>query len=427
MSHIAPFRGIRYTPEAGPLDHLVAPPYDVITTEERAELVSRNRGNIVAVDLPVGDGDEKYAAAGALWREWMGSGVLRPDKAPAIYLIREEFIDPHGREGARTGFVCEMELESFGVGKVRPHERTYAGPKVDRLKLMRATAANTSQVFALYRDPERTLDAAWERVMAEPPTESVTAPDGRRDLWVVTEEDVIRLAKRTLALSALTIADGHHRYETALTFRDECRERGINPGADRLMVYLSSIDDPSLTILAAHRAVRLVHNPDMAAIRETLEEYFELEPVASDHPEAWLASRLRSGTGEPYQFGFFAREWGWLLATLRSWDNVAGCIGPERSEAWRRLDLAVLHDAVLDNMVGLTQDMIEAERAVSYFVEPALGRDKVVAGDAALFCMVRPTAAWQIAEVADAGDTMPQKSTYFYPKLLTGLVMRSLD
>jgi uncharacterized protein (DUF1015 family) len=429
MAHIVPFHGLRFCTDAKccGLDLLVAPPYDVISPDQRASLVDGCRNNVVSVDLPAGDDSGKYANAGRTWSQWLTDGTLVPDVEAALYLVHEEFVTPTGQRGSRTGFICELELEDFGVGKIRPHERTYAGPKADRLELMRATNANISQVFALYRDPERELDEVWKRVMESAPDETVTAPDGERSMWVVTNAEMIELARKTLAVSSLTIADGHHRYETALTFRDECRAKGILPASDGLMVYLSNMDDPGLVILPTHRAVKLPEGSDPTAIRGRLEGIMTLKPVTVDHPEIWLASAIGEETDEPYRFGIFSRECGWMLATLNSWDSIAHWIDPTRSEAWRRLDVAVLHEAILREIFGLTQETVERTRPISYVVNPVQGHDKVVAGDADVLLQMRPTAASQIGAVADTGDTMPQKSTYFYPKLLTGLVMRGMD
>ena len=427
MADIAPFRGVRYAVECvGRLDDVVAPPYDVITPEQRTALVARSRLNIVELDLPAGRDDRKYAHAGDLWRQWRAEKVLRADAVPALYLVEERFTTPLGRPCLRKGFVAALTLDEPGKGTVRPHEKTFAGPKEDRLKLMRATRANLSQVFALYRDREHRLERAWAEVTQATPDVRVSAPDGTRRMWMVTEPDLIERARTVLSSSPLVIADGHHRYETAITYRNECRERGGPAGADSTMVYLSSMDDLDLTVLPTHRMVRLGSALDMAGIRRRLEQHFELEPVLSERPEHWLADALSEGSGEPYQFGLFSREWGWLFATLRSWEDVAGWIDPTRSDAWRRLDVAVLHEVVLRTIVEVP-DTIDGRNPVAYTPDPGTGHAAVRRGAADLFLMLRPATAAQIAAVAEAGDRMPQKSTYFFPKLLTGLVMRSLE
>lgn len=427
MAEIAPFPGIRYAVErVGRLQDVVAPPYDVISPEQRAALVMRSHLNVVELDLPEGHDDHKYERAGRLWREWRAQNILLTDRLPALYLLQETFVTPDGRPALRRGFIAALTLEELGAGGVRPHERTFAGPKEDRLKLMRATNANLSQVFALYRDPHHRLDEAWVSARRAPADVEVGAQDGRRALWVVTDPDVISLARDVVSASALVIADGHHRYETAITYRNECRERGESGGMESVMAYLASMDDPDLTILPTHRIVRLQSGSDVGAMRKRVEEHFDLEPVRGDRPDRRLIELFSEGTDRPCRFGLFTREWGWLLATLRSWEAVSGWIDPSKCLAWRRLDVAVLHEVLLGRLFG-APEAGAGTISITCTADPAKGLNAVLGGDADLFCLLRSPTAAQVAEVAQAGDTMPQKSTYFYPKLLTGLVMRSLE
>ncbi len=293
---------------------------------------------------------------------------------------------------------------------------------------MRTTRANLSQVFALYRDPERILDAAFDRATNREPDMVAHASDGERRVWAITDSRTIAVAQEVLAASALTIADGHHRYETALTFRNEARETGGPAGAESLMVYLANMDDPNLAILPYHRVVKLSPDLDVAGWRQHIEDAFVVETAATDRPIQWLNDRLGSGSGEPYRFGLFTRQWGWELATLRSWDAVASFIDPTHSDAWRRLDVAVLHEVLLGELARRAMvDDGEPISEATYTVDPTRAEKLVREGTRDVFCMLRATAPEQIGEVVQAGDTMPQKSTYFYPKLLTGLVMRTLD
>jgi len=428
---IRPFRGIRYSADRiGSLEDVVAPPYDVISIEQRASLLASSPWNIVAVDLPRsekdGEGGEEYRTAGNLWREWLESGILQRDDAPAIYLLEECFSASTGRPGVRHGFIAELKLEELGADTVAPHERTFSGPKADRLELMRSTHANISQIFALYRDPEARLETEFARVMECEPDEVVHAGDAERRIWVVTDANVIDVAKRTLAASSLTIADGHHRYETALTYRNECREQNALAGAESVMVYLSSMDG-DLTILPTHRLVRFSPALSMDALRKGLSRHFELTPVTADDPADWLSYRLGDGTGEPYAFGMCSPDWGWTLATLRSWNSVSEWINPGHSDAWRRLDVAVLHDVILGELARQAGGGDDPVDRIRYVVSAEQGCKALREGNADLLFMLRPTSAKQIADVVQSGDTMPQKSTYFYPKLLTGLVMRDLE
>lgn len=434
MARIAPFQGIRYDiNRVGSLDNVVAPPYDVISPEYRSELIKKSEWNIVGVDLPenersTDDDTVRYRRAGEMWQSWLQQGVLSADFVPALYVVEERFTTPLGESGVRRGFVAALELEELGADTVAPHEKTFAAPKLDRLNLMRATHANLSQVFALYRDPERRLDAAFDVATNRKPDMVTHASDGERRVWAVTDAQTIAVAQEVLAASALTIADGHHRYETALTYRNEVRESGGPADADSLMVYVTNMDDPDLTILPYHRVVKLSPNLDINGWRQHIEDAFAVESATTDHPIQWLSDQINSGTGEPYRFGLFTRQWGWELATLRSWDAVEGFIDPTHSDAWRRLDVAVLHEVLLDELarratVGDSDPVSDA----TYTVDPMRAEALVRDGTRDVFCMLRATAPEQIGAVVRAGDTMPQKSTYFFPKLLTGLVMRTLN
>lgn len=434
MARIAPFQGIRYDVDrVGSLDNVVAPPYDVISPEYRSELLQKSEWNIVGVDLPVKEqpteeDSERYRRAGNTWRSWLKQEILTADLVPALYVVVERFTTPLGEPGIRRGFIAALELEELGADTVAPHEKTFAGPKLDRLNLMRATHANLSQVFALYRDPERRLDAAFDAATDREPDMVAQASDGERRVWVITDSKTIEVAQDVLAASALTIADGHHRYETALTFRNEAREGGGPVDAESLMVYVANMDDPSLTILPYHRVVKLSPALDIAGWRQHIEDTFSIESATTNHPIQWLHDRLGSGTGEPYRFGLFTRQWGWELATLRSWDAVADLIDPSHSDAWRRLDVAVLHEVLLGELARrATIDGGDPISDATYTVDPIRAEKLVREGTRDVFCMLRATAPEQIGAVVQAGDTMPQKSTYFYPKLLTGLVMRTLD
>jgi uncharacterized protein (DUF1015 family) len=287
---------------------------------------------------------------------------------------------------------------------------------------MRATQANTSQVFMLYRDPDGDLRSTFDRMRHREPVLDFAVDCGARRMWRATDTKIHGLVAQTVARYPVTIADGHHRYETAIAFRDECRRRGACPAAESLMVYLSCSDDPNLTILPTHRIIKFsgAFSPDV--FHSQVGKYFDLVPVHGAHPEVAISEAIGDGVGAPYRFGFLVREKGWHLATLRSWNRVAEWIDPIRCDAWRGLDVALLHEVVLKRLAGLS----DAEGSVKYTIDPRAGIEAVASGTADLFCYIRPTAASQVADVASAGDVMPHKSTYFYPKLLTGLVMRSL-
>jgi uncharacterized protein (DUF1015 family) len=396
-------------------------------------LVAKSSWNIARVDLPAVESateteQVRYDRAGVEWTTWQTEGIVQKESREAIYHIEERFTTPSRQSGVRRGFIAELALENLGADTVAPHERTFDGPKRDRLLLMRATKANLSQIYALYRDPGSKLRAAFSKVRQRAADMTVAAADGSRRVWVITDPAVIQIAQEVLSCSALTIADGHHRYETALTYRDETRSDSGPAGTDSVMVYLSSMDDPDLTILPYHRVVKLSQHLDMNLFRQHMNDDFELTAAPADKPKQWLREQLELGTPDVFRCGIFTREWGWELAMLRSWNSVSNYIDTSRSEAWRRLDVAVLHEVLLGELVRrATTGGDDPISDTKYSVDLPQAENLVRNGDSDLVVYVRATTADQIASVVQTGDTMPQKSTYFYPKLLTGLVMRSFD
>ncbi|HPU83759.1 MAG TPA: DUF1015 domain-containing protein [Candidatus Latescibacteria bacterium] len=422
MAIINPIRGIRYNSEkVGALETVVAPPYDVITPEGRAHLLSKNLFNVVRIDLPIGDGDAKYRYAGSLWRRWRESGVLVRDPAPALYFLEERYVTPSGKPAVRRGFIGALVLEEIGKGSVLPHERTFAGPKADRLRLMEETLANLSPVFLLYRDPTDELGGTYARVASAPPDAEAQTAGGTSRMWRVTDTGDIRRVAEVVRRYPLIIADGHHRYETAIRFRDQQRAMGIRGAAESLMVYLCSSDDPNLTILPPHRVVTFPPSFDVGGFLSRLDEYFAVTRIGATSPN--LAGLLKVDTAESYKIGMWVKNHGVFLLGLRSWERVAEWIDPQRSPAWRKLDVSLLHEVILQRIAGVSENDVN----IRYTVDPEDGCSAVVSGSADIFFLIRAPSAAQIAAVAEAGDVMPHKSTYFSPKPLTGMVMRSLS
>ncbi len=422
MAIINPIRGIRYNSEkVGALETVVAPPYDVITPEGRAHLLSKNLFNVVRIDLPIGDGDAKYRYAGSLWRRWRESGVLVRDPAPTLYFLEERYVTPSGKPAVRRGFIGALVLEEIGKGSVLPHERTFAGPKADRLRLMEETLANLSPVFLLYRDPTDELGGTYARVASAPPDAEAQTAGGTSRMWRVTDTGDIRRVAEVVRRYPLIIADGHHRYETAIRFRDQQRAMGIRGAAESLMVYLCSSDDPNLTILPPHRVVTFPPSFDVGGFLSRLDEYFAVTRIGATSPN--LAGLLKVDTAESYKIGMWVKNHGVFLLGLRSWERVAEWIDPQRSPAWRKLDVSLLHEVILQRIAGVSENDVN----IRYTVDPEDGCSAVVSGSADIFFLIRAPSAAQIAAVAEAGDVMPHKSTYFSPKPLTGMVMRSLS
>jgi uncharacterized protein (DUF1015 family) len=422
VAEILPFRGVLYDPaRAGPLDRLIAPPYDVISPLERSALASRSPHNFVRLILPEGEGDEKYARAANLLADWQREGVLRRDEKPALYRYHQRF-PALGSELTRKGFICRIRLRRYDEGVVLPHERTLSGPKLDRLKLKRATRTHLSQVLAVYPDPTGAVDAAFaETDAAEPDLEARMDGVVHRIFRLADRPAHARIAA-AMAGKRVYIADGHHRYETMLALRDELRQLSRSPrsSVEYGSIFLTRMEDPGLLILPTHRVVHGLQGFDEARFVERVREQFEVEelPALASHE---LRDKLAAKGRDRPAFLVGLRERRLLLA-LRPGAEVA-VRGPA---PLRTVDVAVLHALVFEEILGIDRAAQEKQANLRYVkdFEAALGEAALPEVQAAF--LLNPTKVEQLQAVADAGEVMPQKSTYFFPKLASGLVLNPI-
>ena len=434
VPEIRPFRALRYDRAVvGDPGLVVAPPYDVIGPEQRASMVARHPANIVNLDLPadeLGDeADDRYRRAARTLAAWRSDGTLRKDPHPSVYVYEQTYVVP-GTQTERTqrGFFGRLRLESFGPeAGVLPHERTLAGPREDRYKLLRATGVNTSPVVALFEDAAGATGKRLAFAAAGPPDLEVTDEDGvRHRLWAVPADGEGASAEIAAALIAaasarpVIIADGHHRYETALQYRDErrmtrsCEE---DPPFDYLLtLFLEATGEP-LTVLPTHRIVTGVTHGGETLV-ERARALFEVEPVDSTSALLEPFERVGLESGGRGRFGLWTRDGGALLTARR--DAFASLL-PPGGEALRSLDVSLLGIA-LEQLLGVDAAAV-ANGAVVYTKSAAQAIDEVdsVESDAAF--LLEGTPVRSILAVARAGDVMPQKSTYFYPKALSGLLI----
>lgn len=428
MADLAPFRGVRYDESvAGPAHTLLAPPYDVIGDDERKRLAALSPYNAVHIILPQppegGVFDDRYTEAARLFGEWQQSGVLRRDPEPAIYRYNQLFtID--GIDYERRGIVARVRLSPFSEGKIKPHERTLAGPKVDRLKLMRATRSHFSQVFGLYPDPERKLDQRLGVVeMAEPALVGKTTDGVQHKLWPITDIQTIGDAIGLLAGVPIYIADGHHRYETMLALRDELRAEHPDAGSEApwefATMFLCNMDDPGLIVLPTHRVVHSLPHLDIDKFIDQLRAWFKLTPVEPALAQAALAEVAPTTPA----FVLATKKQTLLVELLASLDSLPGL--PE-NPALRELDLSVLHGLIFELVLGITREQQAAQTNLGYVKDGAEALLVAQSSAAQLVFLVRPTPAQAVRKVADAGEVMPQKSTFFYPKIASGIVMNLL-
>lgn len=434
MPHIRPFRALRFDASVvGDLGNVIAPPYDVVDPELRARLVARHPANVVQLDLPEeasGDAeDDRYRRAARILAAWRSDGTLRKDPHPSIYVYEQTYRVP-GTDVERTqrGFFARLRLEAFGPdGGVLPHERTLTGPKEDRYKLLRATGVNTSPVIGLYDDATGGTAARLAEVAAGTADVEVIDDDGvRHRLWAIPADGDDAAAATVAALVAaaqtgpIAIADGHHRYETALRYRDErrmtrsCEE---DPPFDYLlMLFLDATSEP-LTVLPTHRVVSGVTSRGEGLV-DRAREYFDVETVTSSDALVERFDAVGLARGGEGRFGVWTRSGGALLTARR--DALASGL-PPGGEALRSLDVTLLGVA-LERLLGVDGAAVAAG-AVTYTKSAREAIDAVDAVEADAAFLLESTPVASIEAVARDGDVMPQKSTYFYPKALTGLVI----
>lgn len=430
MATIRPFRGIRYRlSDAGDLSRVITQPYDRIHDAEQAAYYALHPRNFVRIEMGLRDpdmpGDNVYTRARACAQSWLDQGVLARDTAPALYVIEQRFITPDGRARTRRGFTAALQLTRFDEGIILPHERTLSGPKTDRLNLTRATETAWGHIFALYPDPANRINQILQPFLeTHAPMvarEQVIEPAVEQRLWVVDDAAIIAAVVEEMAPKRrLIIADGHHRYETALNYRDEMRARQpdapVNAAFNFGLVTFVSMSDPGLTILPTHRLIHSYARLSSNELLGALAPWFDAQPIPGR--EAWLQALSDAPDDRP-AFGFY--DGAHTLLTLRSRQTMDQ-LAPERHPAWRALDVAVLHRIVLEHVMGLTQDSIARQENIRYLRDAGPGYEAVDRGEANFLFALNPTRIEQVRACAEAGEIMPQKSTDFYPKIISGWV-----
>ena len=431
MALLYPFRGYRYDPRVvGPLDRVVTQPYDKISPDLQRDCYERSPYNVVRVTLSAEkkeDPETDYPQAGAALARWIEEGALVEDPEPAIYPYYQEY-EVEGERRLRKGFLALLGLKTAGSG-ILPHERTMAAPKLDRLRLMRRLECNEDPIFMLYTEEKlavnRLLDAHAE---SSPPSIEVVDDYGATHrVWAIRDRAAARRIQDAMTPEELFIADGHHRYETALDFMKECESRGWKPAAlesfDKRLVACFNSADAGITILPTHRVVRDLARFDSAEFLRGAAQYFEVERVESAGD---LVEKMKKTRGNAHVFGFYPgdrREFSLLV--LRDEAKVDPLM-LAHPEVYRHLDVAILHTLVLDRLLGIDEAKLVAESHVDYVREREAAIRRVEEGSAQAVFFLNPTTVESVQRVALVGERMPQKSTDFYPKLLTGLVFMKM-
>ncbi len=444
MATIKALRGIRYDWHTlgEQMSEVVAPPYDVIDADEQDELYARHPHNIIRVDLnrqtpDDHDEDNRYTRSRRHLMDWLARGVLTVEDAPSYYVHIQSFDDGKGGRITRRGFIGGVELAEYDEGVVLPHERTLRGPKVDRLELMKATECNLSQIFMLYDDPDSTVDEAFAQVIdGRAPDVDITTPDGiTHQLWAVHDAETTRTVEAFFEGKSLLIADGHHRYETALAYRDFRRsveEDAPQQGApyEYVATFMVNMRDPGLVVFPTHRVVHDVADFDVAQLFAALKEHddFVVERIEDVAPTdgAALIERCEAAGEEHPSFILLADGEQTPRLVQFVGDATSEVFDEETPEQVRALDVAILHEGIFDRMLGISKQAQEDKTNLRYKKKLDDAIAEVEDDSAQLVVLMNATPVEQVHEVCLSGGKMPQKSTYFYPKILSGLVISPL-
>lgn len=442
MAQVFPFRAFRYNPAPAPYDRVLTQPYDKISPAMQEKYYAADPHNLIAVEKGRTNPDDTpqnnvYTRAAASLENWIRDGIVKQDPAPSFYAYSQEYAVP-GTEERRTrrGFIGAGKLEDYSAGIVFRHEQTLSGPKADRLELLRHTQTHTGQLFMLYSDPQRRVDETLREA-----EKSALATELRDEfgvthrLWIISDPQRVAEIQKAVQDQKLVIADGHHRYETALAYRNQCRSRaGKNdPDApyERVMMTFINTHSEGLTILPTHRVASHIHDFFWPSVRRHLEPWFAAEefPFSNDAQKAEARKKFLSrivAERTNRAIGVYpaadATKRAFYVLRLRHGVNLAQLL-PNVSPLQRELDVVLLHEGILEPALGITPQAVTAEAHLAYEREAAPALDAVDSGSAQISFFLNPCAVDQVMKIATAGEVMPQKSTDFYPKLLSGITM----
>jgi uncharacterized protein (DUF1015 family) len=442
MAEIVPFHAIRYAATRGrALAQLLAPPYDQVSQVQRDELLRRSPHNVIHLTLGEdragdGPGANRYTRAGEYLRAWLAEGVLRRDPTPAIYPLEERFWSPDGRDLSRRGFIAAVRLHEFSEGIIVPHEKTLNAPKADRLENMRQVKANLSPLFGLYRDDGDATARALAAATAGDPTAETDTDDGvHHRLWRTEDPALVKAFQEVLASKRIFLADGHHRYETALVYRRliEAGTPGLpaHGGHHYMLMLLCPMNDPGLFMFATHRLLFGLPDFSLPRFLEALGRYFRVELLDEDlrRPagRAWAISKLAEHGGKASTFLMVtAEDRRARVVTLRDDVDLSG-VGLPGSPTLLALDVTTLHSIVLQHILGLSPEAQGNQANLTYARDAGEAVNRVLSGEHQIGFLLNPTPMWQVEALGDAGETMPQKSTLFHPRLWSGLALRQVE
>lgn len=417
MAIVKPFKGLRFQESAGPISELVCPPYDIISEEQRQAFLKTNEHNVIRLELPK-EGDDIYKKAGEILNSWLENNVVATEDSDKFYIYEEEF-EVDGIRKKFKGVIARVKLTEFSEGVVIPHENTLSAAKEDRFNLMCATGCNFSQVYCLFEDKNKQITDLLDTVNNSAAINQLTDKEGvTHRLWTLEADCGLT---ELFADKCLYIADGHHRYETALRYRQYARDNGAkeDSASEYVMMMLVPMESDGLVVFPTHRIVHSLETFDARQMLIDAREYFHVGEISSySSLEKNLKTEYNSGK---ISFGAFC-EGRYYLLTLKSNPTLSEIL-PELHETLRTLDVSVLHSLILEKLLGIDKENMAKQINLKYTRDADEAVEAVQNGSANCAFFLNPTRVEQIAAVGSAGQKMPQKSTYFYPKLITGLVM----
>ncbi len=424
MAAIRPFKAIHYNTRISNLSNVVAPPYDVIDKALQEELYQKSPDNIVRLDL--NRERDPYSAAASEMNRMMRDNILVQETEAGIYPYFQTFETQDGKTATRRGFVSWIKLEPFEAGVVLPHERTLSKPKEDRLNLMISTKATFSQIFCLYGDQSKTLEKEYDKLKGLKPFLEADHDGVNNRIYRITDSSTVKKFQDSMSKIPVYIADGHHRYETALEYQRLMREKNPKHTGEEaynfVMMYFTNIFDEGLIVYPTHRAIHSLHAFDPNKFTGTIETHFDLT-TKSDVDS--LSSSLASAGS--HSFGMILPQKKYYLMKLKAGADVISIVNENVPAPVKRLDVTLLHDYVLLQTLGISKEAQERKLNINYTIDRHEVDTAVQSGKAQLGFILNPTKVEQVREVADAGAVMPQKSTYFYPKLLSGVLLSGLE
>ena len=440
MADILPFKGVVYNKEkVKEIEKVVTPPYDVISKDEQEQFYNLHPCNIIRITLGKdlsGDDEKnnKYTRAADCIRKWLADGTLIKENKDAIYIYEQKYAVKNGEEKVRKGFIALTSLQDFSSKKILPHEKTLSKPKEDRLQLMRACNGNSCQVFALYFDEKKRVDRILDETSSSDPLFDFTDRNGiSHRFWSLKDSEKIGLIQKAMEEKELLIADGHHRYETALNYRNEKKEKSKNFTGKESFNYIAMMfinaESEGLTIFPTHRVVNNLNDFNADKILKKIGEYFTVKSFNSGESEKENLFKKLSEAGEKNpSFGMSIKGSDkFYLLTLDNKKLIDGLFPENTPAEWKELDVVILHTVVIENILGISKENQAGEKNIIYVKLENEALKKVKEGDAQIAFILNPTKVSQVKNVALKGMRMPQKSTFFYPKLLTGLVMNLFE